>query len=484
MKNKTIDYAVWLLFVVAIVYFKFSHHELWKDEWQAWFVAKDKSLPEIFSFLYYEGHPALWYVYLKIFTLFSSFSQPVYIIHLAHIITVAAGLYFLFVKFKLPLVFKVLLALSYFVFFEYAIINRGYFLVILFVFWAAYLLKKENYTGYQLGVVLFLLCQTEVYGALMAIALGMYIMMKEKNIFTALQRKDIIGLATGLLFFIISVFPRSAGHVGKTSSKQLGIWDKVLTSFQGNLSNTYTIGSTNDTFTYGWNALGLLFSLFCLVAIYFLFRNHKTLRNTFFIYLAMMISFSILFFLGGIRQWGMGFVFFIVLLELRGLDIKKEMWAAAIVAVFAGFNIVHNIKAITEEIRLPFTNALAAGQFIKEKIPERVPIVAINKFEATPVIGYADRKFFELPDGLPFSYFRWVDRIYLPVENELRLFGKFKGVGGIIVLSPKPLDPQRFPSLQLWQKWDEPNYKNENYYLYTLALTGAKDENKSLTPVE
>ncbi len=469
---------------MSIIYFKFSYHELWKDEWQAWFVAKDKSLSEIFSFLYYEGHPALWYLYLKIFTLFASLSKPEYIIHVAHTITVAAGLYFLFIRFKLPTVLKVLLALSYFVFFEYGIVNRGYFLVILFVFWAAYLLKKEDYSRVQLGVVLFLLCQTEVYGALMAIALGIYIVMKEKNLFVAIQRKDIIGLSAGLLFFVISVFPRSDGHVGKTTAKQLGLWDKVLTSFQGNLSNTFAIGSTNDTFTYGWTALGLFISALCLVGIYFIFHNHKVLRNTFFIFLAMMISFSILFFLGGIRQWGMGFVFFIVLLEIREFEIKKEMLAAIIVVVFAGFSLIHNVKAITEEIKLPFTNALAAGEFIKEKIPVKVPIVAINKFEATPVIGYAGRSFYELPDGVPFSYFRWVDRIYIPNENELKLFTKFKGVGGIVILSPKPLDSERFPSLQLWQKWDAPNYKNENYYLYTLALKGVKEESSSIIPAE
>lgn len=483
MKNKYFDYLVWILFVVVIIYFKFSYHELWKDEWQAWFVAKDKSLSEVFSFLYYEGHPALWYVYLKIFTLFSSYYSPENIIHVAHTITVAAGLYFLFVRFKLPMIIKVLLAMSYFVFFEYGIVNRGYFLVILFAFWAASLLKKENYSRVQLGVVLFLLCQTEVYGALMAIALGMYVMMKEKNVFAAFQGKDIIGLASGLLFFVISVFPRSSGHVSKTSAKKLDFVDKILTSFQGNLSNTYAIGSTNDTFTYGWTSLGLLISVLCLIGIGFIFYNNKALLKTFLIFLGMMISFSILFFLGGIRQWGMGFVFFIVLLEIRGLDIRKEILPSLVISVFAIFNIVHNVKAVTEEMKIPFTNAVAAGQFIKEKIPEKVPIVAINKFEATPVIGYARRNFYELPDGVPFSYFRWVDKIYLPVENELKLFAKFKGVGGIVVLSPKPLDAERFPSLQLWQKWEDKNYKNENYYLYTLALSGAREQ-KPVTPLE
>ena len=105
--------------------------------------------------------------------------------------------------------------------------------------------------------------------------------MKEKNIFTALQGKDIIGLAAGLLFFVISVFPMSSGHVSKTSAKKLEFIDKILTSFQGNLSNTYAIGSTNDTFTYGWTSIGLLISMLCLAGIGFVFYKNKILLKTF-----------------------------------------------------------------------------------------------------------------------------------------------------------------------------------------------------------
>jgi hypothetical protein len=166
----------------------------------------------------------------------------------------------------------------------------------------------------------------------------------------------------------------------------------------------------------------------------------------------------------------MGFVFFISLLEIRNIDFRKEWLASLLLSISGFFNMIYGMKAMREEVRLPFTNAEKTGLFIKEKVPVRVPVVAINKFEATPVIGYAERKFYELPDGVEFSYFRWVDRIYLPSENELKLFGKFKGVGGIIVLSPKPLDTERYPSIQLWQKFDTLNYKKENYYIYTLTV--------------
>lgn len=469
-ENKLLNWSLWAIFLCLVTYMKFAHHELWKDEWQAWFVAKDKNLAQILSFLYYEGHPALWYLYLKVFTIFNGIIDAVSLISMAHLLTVAGGLYFLFIKFKLPSLLKILFALSYFLLFEYGVINRGYFLVILFLFWATYLLKQDNYSKKELGVALFLLCQTEVYGVFMALALGGYLVAKEGLSFTTFKDKNIVGLLLGLITFVISVFPRTSGHVAKTSSKSLDFIDKILSAFQGNLSNTFMIGSTNDTFTYGWTNIGFLISLLCLFGLWLVYNKSRQVLITGGLFLSMMITFSVLFFLGGVRQWGMGFVFFIALVELRAIDIFKEKLVASVIVIFCIFSIIHGYKAISEDIKIPFTNAKKAGAFIKEKVPEKVPVVAINKFEATPVIGYAERKFYELPDGIEFSYFRWVDKIYLPTENELKLFGKYKGVGGIILISPKPLDSERFPAAQLWQKYDELNYKKENYYIYTLAV--------------
>lgn len=469
-KDKAVKFLLWIIFVSVLGYLKLAHHELWKDEWQAWFVAKDKSLGDIFSFLYYEGHPALWYIYLKIFTLFTGLANSVVLISVAHLMTVAAGLYFLLVKSRLPFVLPILLSLSYFIFFEYGLVNRGYFLVITFVLWAAWLLRKEHYSRSEMGIILFLLCQTEVYGTLMAIALGFYIFLNEEKKWSWWSQKDIVGLMAGFVVFIISVFPRASGHVARTRGKELDFVDNALTSWQGNLSNTYMIGSTPDTFTYGWSVLGIVLSVICLAGLFIVFKPHKKLMLTFGFFVVMMMSFSFFIFLGGIRQWGMGFVFFIAMLEIRGFDIKKEWLAGVIIGVFCLFNVIHGVKAVKEDIKIPFTNAEKTGWFIRDKIPPRVPVVAINKFEATPVVGYADRKFFELPDGSAFSYFRWVDKIYIPTENELKLYGKFKSVGGIVVLSPTPLDSLRYPTAKLWQKFDQLSYKNENYYLYSLPV--------------
>lgn len=118
---------------------------------------------------------------------------------------------------------------------------------------------------------------------------------------------------------------------------------------------------------------------------------------------------------------------------------------------------------------MPFSNAEAAGAFIKEKVPQEVPVVVINKFETAPVGAYADRPLYELPSGEEFTYFKWLEKVYIPTQSELLLFAQYRNVGGLVILSPEPLDANRFPKAQLWETFDQANFKRENYWLYSLA---------------
>ena len=466
--EKIISTALFLLVVAFLAWFKFTYHELWKDEWQAWFVAKDKNIPEILSFLNYEGHPALWYLFLVPFTYLKTFFLPEHILTLAHMVTVAFVFYLLFRHANLPLLLKTVFAFSYFISFEYGVVNRGYMLVVLLALFISWILKNKTQTSWMLGVSMFLLCQTEVYGSLMAIAFGVFIYLERSHIAAQTRKHAFWGLLSGLLVFVISVFPRSTGHIAKTRGKELSFLDNILTAFQGNLSNTYLIGSTPDTNAYGWSITGVVLSAICLLLLVYLFRENKSALLAMLLFVVMMTAFSFLFFLGGVRQWGMGFIFLIAMIQLMEIDVSRQRIETLILLIFGLFSCVHGAKAFYTDYTIPFSNAKEAGHFIRDKVPEKVPVVSMNKFETTPVLGYAGRSFYELPSGNPFTYFRWVDRIYVPTQQELMLFSKFKGVGGIIIISPKPIDADRFPSAQLWTSFTKENYKNENYYLYSL----------------
>ena len=66
--------AVFAVFAALLV-LGMLFHEMWRDEIQAWLIVRDShSVADLFRNLRYEGHPALWYVLLAPFSLFST--QP------------------------------------------------------------------------------------------------------------------------------------------------------------------------------------------------------------------------------------------------------------------------------------------------------------------------------------------------------------------------------------------------------------------------
>jgi hypothetical protein len=217
--------------------------------------------------------------------------------------------------------------------------------------------------------------------------------------------------------------------------------------------------------------LGVLLSVAVLIGLIYFFRKEKNLLWTLLFFVAGYFIFLVTIYTGGVRQWGTFFLFLLMLLHLyfsKRKDYQLDIIQLIFLASIFFFQIRYTSLAVQKEYRHPFTNAQLAANFIKEKVPEKVPIVAINKFEAAPVVGYANRKFYALPDGELFSYFKWVEKIYLPSEEELKLFADFKNVGGIVVVTPKPLDKNRYPTAQLWKSFTNYNIKNENYYLYSL----------------
>ncbi|MEZ4909858.1 MAG: hypothetical protein R2774_03245 [Saprospiraceae bacterium] len=311
IKDKTyLNFTVFGVFIVLLTLFKWNFHEMWKDEWQAWFVATDQTLPDMFGFLNYEGHPALWYLYLKFWSVFSSFLGAANTLKLSHLVVVVLTFAIVYFRFSLPLWMKIGFVLSYYFAFEYGIISRGYILLICLLFLLISLIKENKSDTWLAFITIFLLCQTEIYGVFMTFALILYLGLK--NGFYGTWYKNLIAGVIGFFIFLLTVYPRESGHITKTQGHSFNLFEQILASVQGNLANTFFIGSTQDTFTYGYSIIGLLISVLVIVGMYLLFSKNKPLLYTFFSYILVVILFSSFVFFGGIRQWGLGFVFFLL----------------------------------------------------------------------------------------------------------------------------------------------------------------------------
>ena len=66
MPVQIVDYLIRQLFCGGVIgHLSFILcHENWRDEAQAWLLARDLSIPELFEQMSYEGHPCLWHLLL------------------------------------------------------------------------------------------------------------------------------------------------------------------------------------------------------------------------------------------------------------------------------------------------------------------------------------------------------------------------------------------------------------------------------------
>ena len=171
MRKKDKYYALGLTFLfLSVGAFTASHHEMWRDEIQAWLLARDStSVFNLFANLKYEGHPGLWHLCLMPL---SRITHSPIIMQMFHLLITGVTVY-LFVRYAPFNWFqKLLFCFGYLVLYEYAIVARNYALGLLLITVFCVLFKERYKRFIWVGCVLFLLAHTSVHALIVTIAIG------------------------------------------------------------------------------------------------------------------------------------------------------------------------------------------------------------------------------------------------------------------------------------------------------------------------
>ncbi len=159
--------GVTLLFVL-ICGSTLPFHEMWRDELQAWLIARDSNtIRDLFAAIRYEGHPAIWYLLLFGVTRITHQPEAMQLLHLA----IAAGAVFLFAHAApFPKWARLVFGLGYFTVYEYGVIARNYSLGLVFLYAAAALFPRRREHPWILGLLLALAAHTSVLALIVAAA--------------------------------------------------------------------------------------------------------------------------------------------------------------------------------------------------------------------------------------------------------------------------------------------------------------------------
>lgn len=165
---------VFILAYAALTFLFVTHHEPWRDEAQAWLLAKNAGLWDIIThYCRYEQHPSLWYLLLAPFAKIGLPYFSMQVIHWAIAVAIVALVLF---KAPFPRWLKYPFVVSYLMMHEYVVIARDYNIAILLMFLIALCYAGRFKKPVLYGALVVLLFQTNFLVFTAAASLfGMYL---------------------------------------------------------------------------------------------------------------------------------------------------------------------------------------------------------------------------------------------------------------------------------------------------------------------
>jgi hypothetical protein len=394
-------YAVVLLFAV-------SAHEMWRDELQAWSIAASSgSMADLFRRSAYEPDPNLWFVILYIASRISASPFTLQIVNFLIAVGTAA-----LILFRAPLAFyqRVLLVFGYFMLYEYGAISRPYGLAILLGFGAVNSLSRDRRAIVVPSLLLVLMMQASMYGALLALPLAAII------VFRILTRGARAGQrvagAVILLVGVLSVlselrmphdfsFPRDPG---RGIRPLIAVADGFIpiVPWRIHFWNAPVIPAPVAA------ALGLMI---LLVSAATLFRSRPAL----FVYVSatailLYATFAISY--GGWRHHGLLMIAYVMALWLaraRGERQGAERFLTVVLLV----QVASSAVAVTNEYRFDFSAAKRTAAFIGQKGWQNDILVGYPDLQVSTIAGYLGRPFFYVNGGRSGTYVVWDDKRFL-----------------------------------------------------------------------
>jgi hypothetical protein len=315
-------FAIWLCLEVILV----RHHAFWRDEVRALSLATRGDLISMIESLRGEGHPALWYLLIRGAYFLVGSSAVLWIVSVG-VASAAALLLVLRSPFGWPL-----LALFLFgrvALFEYSVMARNYGISMLLMFLFAACYERYRDRSLVLGVLLFLLANTNAHSALLV---GAFLLFWSVDVVNRQGLQWAAPLKTFLLNFAIAsagvlaafatIYPPSADAIPiGMQAKGVGLRQIALAIFEPARS----FGELTRVFS--WEAIGLgwlgnlIMSLVLFGSILGLVRS----PGAFVAALATLIGFSLFFTLvypGYYRQEALWLVF---LLSMYWITREREL---------------------------------------------------------------------------------------------------------------------------------------------------------------
>ncbi|MEM6403066.1 MAG: hypothetical protein AAF757_23030 [Cyanobacteria bacterium P01_D01_bin.116] len=516
--SKYINYYNCLILCFFILSFiGILNHEMWRDETQAWLIARDSStLIDLYQNLKYEGHPGLWHLCLF---LIAKLTHNPFAMQFFHIL-ISTAIVYIFVKLSpFNILQKTLFTFGYFPFFEYNLISRNYNLGLLLVFIFCYLFTCKNRNYITLFLTLAFLANTNVYGLIICLCLSTTLIIdtiiKHRKIQYKLNIKHKKNLYIGLLilFFglglsFFQLLPVAIQHTAKdiqqNTGKQIFISELELLLIKlKNLAFTIkTIWSSYipipNFFEYHfWNknitSISIILELFALCISFlilifsvFIFIDKPIVL---FFYLSGTLGIFLLTFFkwrGSLRHHGHLFIIFLACIWIskffeKSYSIPNKFQKVAyyfkksqkkIITFILLIQMLAGLHAYSMDLIYPFSKSKAAAQFIQKQDLDEAFILGTRDTIVSPISAYIEKKIFYIENNRLGSFFQ--NPLIKFIKNQSELIDKIDSIvknnstKKVLILSyPLNLKQSQINITKIGE-FDGSIVADDKYYIYTI----------------
>lgn len=416
-------------------------HEFWGDEAQAYLIARDsKSIRELLTLVQYEATPPLWHLLIYFSLKLNSGIVVLKILHALLYTGILVIVYF--IKPCQYLIHKLLFLSSYWIFFEWGIINRSYLLGVFFLLLAVFFLQKEwrsKYLWYLLFAGLASLTNGHTLILIVSLTLALFL-----SGYRSLLKNTVfyIAILVFLPLFMIAVFFMRGTKDGIETSKAYqtalsvtDFSDRVITAigyagegyfflqrkvndnqfvWQNNwFKNSITMQKIHgySVFEYVMTFGALAVSILSILTLW----RHQHVALLFFIF-----SFCLMLLANSISPIGVslrhkGFYFLALFITLNLLS-KEQYFSRFIIPLFV-LSTFSCLIMVGQSFRKPFSNSKACANYLQSDTfftSSSNQKIAGHYWQMAPVIAYANLSAVYIP-----AIDRWVS--YTKLDSTLSM---------------------------------------------------------------
>ena len=400
-------YAVLLAFVSRA-------HTLWRDEAEAWIVARDShGLASLLHNVRYEGHPVGWYLVLDAFTRFTSNPEWMKVPNYLFAVAVAAMIFS--AKQLSPLV-RVGVVFSYFLLFEYAAIDRNYMMGILFLV-GALMLMRSGKSVFGVPVMLSMAALTSLPALVVAVCfypLHLLPVLCEGSDRSLSARLGSLGMKRWMAIALFSVCVLFAvGTIKPPKDSGLMLDSQPRTSLAVTLVHPFhdvakafvPVRTLRVNF---WDVGGidqkvprlfLLFGFVLTTGLFFYFRQ-KAVRSFFIVAVVLLLMQMAVSRRTDARHVGWIFIVFVLALLLQEVpwfryeapeEASAFPWRSGLLYGVLAVQIFAATVAVVRSLSYSFSGSKAASDFLRAQKLDRAPMVFAPDYVSLPVLAYLER---------------------------------------------------------------------------------------------